>query len=147
MKNFIETRIRAIEKLKDDSHVRAAVLGLYRIIMQHSCIVIAEWISETIRKNPENIKLCTSVDYDDFIMPADGTLVRLLASLLVAAENLGWHSVGRNYWDQIILDEHLKKFVGAQRVNIEMVLNKYNHSRNDGVEGHGLFGGMIEMLI
>ena len=50
-------------------------------------------------------------DSDEFIEPADGGLVRLLGQLLVAAENLGWKSVGQNYWKDIELNDSLKDLI------------------------------------
>lgn len=141
MQKIIEARIKGAEQLKDESHVRSAVLGIFRIVMQHACVSLGEWIAETLREQPNKLSSCTNIDLAEFYAPSDGALVDLLSQLLVAAENVGWRSVGRQYWEQFDLTESLKQLVGRPKANIETVLGAFVRLRNNGVEGHGLPGG------
>ncbi|EGH28969.1 hypothetical protein PSYJA_08308 [Pseudomonas syringae pv. japonica str. M301072] len=136
----MEARIKNAEQLKDPAHVRIAVLGIFRIAMQHACVTLGEWVVQALREDSTRLSLLTPVDLASFRHPADGTLVNLLSQLVVAAENIGWKSVGRLYWEKADLSEELRPFVGAARANLESVLHTFVRSRNDGAEGHGLPG-------
>jgi len=141
MLKLLESRVKAAEKLKDPTHIRMATLGIFRITMQHACVCLGEWIVNSLRKDPSRISAYTSVDVASFSKPADGTLIKLLSQLLVAAENIGWRSVGKKYWTQNDFPEELKKLTGSTRGNIETALLSFVESRNNGGEGHGLPGG------
>lgn len=141
MRGILETRVRGAEQLKTEENVRAAVLGLMRITLQHACVVLGEWIANTLRADPSKLQKFTGVDLKDFVAPADGELIGLLSELLVAVENLGWKSAGRYYWETATLSEPLKRLVGKSKANVETVLLAFVRERNDGVEGHGLPGG------
>ncbi len=140
MQGILETRARGAEQLKNAENVRAAVLGLMRITLQHACVVLGEWIANTLRADPSKLQNFTGVDLKDFVAPADGDLVSLLSELLVAVENIGWKSAGRHYWETAPLSEPLKRLVGKSKANVETVLLAFVRERNDGVEGHGLPG-------
>jgi tetratricopeptide (TPR) repeat protein len=141
VQKLMEARIKGAEQLKDPAHVRIAVLGIFRIAMQHACVTLGEWVARSLREDSSRLSLLTPVDLGSFKHPADGTLVSLLSQLVVAAENIGWKSVGRLYWEKTELSEELRPFVGAARANLESVLHTFVRSRNDGAEGHGLPGG------
>lgn len=141
MHKILEARIKGAEQLKDPAHVRIAVLGIFRIAMQHACVALGEWIVSALREHPSRLSGYTSVDIGAFSQPADGSLVSLLSQLFVAAENVGWRSVGRHYWEQVELPEELRPLTGTSRANLETVLMAFVRSRNDGAEGHGLPGG------
>lgn len=95
MYKLLESRIKQLEKLKDPSHTRIASLALFRIIMQHACVTLGEWIVFVLRKDNSKMSSYTAIDIKIFLQPADGSLVSLLTQLLVSAENLGWRSVGK----------------------------------------------------
>lgn len=141
MHKLLTNRVKAAEQLKDPAHVRIAVLGIFRITMQHACVTLGEWIVRALRENPARLSSYTSVDIAMFAQPADGALVSLLSQLLVAAENIGWRSVGRHYWEQTELPAELRQLTGTTRANLETILTAFVRSRNDGAEGHGLPGG------
>lgn len=141
MQKILESRVRGAEQLKNPENTRAAALGLMRITLQHACVVLGEWIANTLRADPVKLQNFTGVDLKDFVAPADGELVSLLSELLVAVENLGWKSAGRQYWEPVPLSDPLKRLVGKSKANVESVLLAYVRERNDGVEGHGLPGG------
>lgn len=140
MLKLLESRVKGAEQLKDPAHVRMAVLGIFRITMQHACISLGEWIVDALRADSSRLSSYTSVDVTLFAQPADGTLVSLLSQLLVAAENIGWKSVGRQFWAQEDLPEELRLLTGTTRANLETVLGAFVRTRNDGAEGHGLQG-------
>ncbi|WP_413502096.1 ATP-binding protein [Serratia proteamaculans] len=141
MNKIIHQRIASIEKLQDPSHVRPAILGLSRIILQHACISLGEWIANLLKENPNKLTRCPNFEPNEFISPADGSLINLLSQLFVVAENLGWKSAGKNYWLQITLEKEVKEIVGTTKANTETVLNSFIRERNNGAEGHGLAGG------
>lgn len=141
MYKILEARTKAAEQLKDPAHVRIAILGIFRIAMQHACVSLGEWIVHAIRTDSSRIASYTTVDISSFSQPADGSLVSLLSQLLVAAENIGWRSVGRQYWEQVELSGELRLLTTRSRANTESVLLSFVRNRNDGAEGHGLPGG------
>jgi archaellum biogenesis ATPase FlaH len=141
VQKLLESRVKGAEQLKDPAHVRVAVLGIFRITMQHACVALGEWIVGALREHPSRLSGYTSVDIAAYSQPADGSLVSLLSQLLVAAENVGWRSVGRQYWEQVNLPEELRLLTGSARANLETVLTAFVRTRNDGAEGHGLPGG------
>lgn len=97
MQSIFETRARGAEPLKNPEKVRAAVLGIMRITLQHACVVQGKWIANILRADPSKLQSFTGVDLKDFVAPSDGELIGLLSELLVAAENLRWKSAGRHY--------------------------------------------------
>ncbi|WP_202024778.1 tetratricopeptide repeat protein [Klebsiella quasipneumoniae] len=143
MYKLLESRIKQLEKLKDPSHTRIASLALFRIIMQHACVSLGEWIVFVLRKDNSKMSSYTAIDIKIFLQPADGSLVSLLTQLLVSAENLGWRSVGKKFWEKKDLTEDLRKLTGDTRANMEKILLSYVKIRNEGGEGHGLPGGYI----
>lgn len=140
MRKMLEGKVTAAEQLKDPTHIRSAVLGLFRITMQHACVSLAEWIVLALRQEPTRLPSYTAVEISTFSQPADGTLVRLLSQLLVAAENIGWKSVGKSYWEQVALPEQLRLLTRTSKSNCEQMLTAFVRTRNDGAEGHGLPG-------
>lgn len=140
MQRLLDARIKDAEKLKDPAHVRSASLGLYRIIMQHACVTLGEWLSNHLRENPDQLARYTPVDVSGFSAPSDGTLIDLLSQLLVAAENLEWRSAGKPFWKQQKLSAELRSLAAVASANLETVLRAFVRSRNDGAEGHGLPG-------
>lgn len=141
MQKLMEARIKSAEQLKDPAHVRFAILGIFRIAMQHACVTLGEWVVQALREDSSRLSLLTPVDLNAFKQPADGTLISLLSQLVVAAESIGWKSVGRHYWEKAEVSTELRPLVGSARANLENVLHKFVQSRNDGGEGHGLAGG------
>jgi tetratricopeptide (TPR) repeat protein len=141
MHKIMEARVKAAEQLKDPIHVRNAVIAIFRISMQHACVGLGEWVARSIGEDVTRLPRLTPIDLRSFNQPSDGTLVTLLSQLLVAAENIGWKSAGRSYWEKIEVADVLQPFVGASRTNLEAVLRAFVRSRNDGVEGHGIPGG------
>ena len=146
MHKILESRIKQLEKLKDPTHIRIASLAIFRIILQHTCVTLGEWVVFVLRKDPPKISSYTAVEMKIFLQPADGTLVSLLSQLLVSAENLGWRSVGRKFWAKTDLPEELRKLTGTTRANLEAILLSYVRIRNEGGEGHGIPGGYIPNL-
>ncbi|PXW99175.1 hypothetical protein C7444_1013 [Sphaerotilus hippei] len=140
MLRLLDARIKDAEKLKDPAHVRSATLGLYRIIMQHACVTLGEWLSSHLREHPDQLARYSPVDVSAFTAPSDGALIDLLSQLLVAAENLDWRSAGRPFWMQQKLPPELRSLATAASANLETVLRAFVRSRNDGAEGHGLPG-------
>jgi len=146
LQKLLEARIKGAEQLKDPAHVRMAILGIYRITMQHAAVTLGEWIAQALRDDTSRLSRLTPVDIASFKQPADGTLVALLSQLVVAAENIGWNSVGRHYWAKVELSDVLREFTGLASANTETVLHAFVKSRNDGGEGHGLAGGWAPEL-
>ena len=66
MLGILETRARGAEQLKTEENVRAAVLGLMRITLQHACVVLGEWIANTLRADPSKLQKFTGVDLKGF---------------------------------------------------------------------------------
>ena len=140
MQKILETRIKAAEQLKDPTHVRVAVLSLFRIGLQHACVSLGEWIAAALHDDPSKFASYTAIDLKEFSTPSDGGLVALLSQLLVAAENIGWRHVGKVYWEQFEYPNPLKELTGVSRGNIETVLSSFVRMRNDSGEGHGISG-------
>ena len=138
MYKLLESRIKSAEQLKDPIHTRRAILGIYRIAMQHACISLGEWIISALQNEKDKSELYTNVDTALYLQPADGSLIKLLTQLMVSAENIGWKSAGRTFWNQSVLPNELRKLTGSSKANIEKILLSFVNNRNDSVEGHGL---------
>ncbi|AKV04336.1 Translation initiation factor 2 [Labilithrix luteola] len=119
-------------RLPRDSQLRAA-LGLARIALQHAAIPLLEWVIEhggDAARKPEFVELRA---------PSDGSLVDLLATGLVCAENARWNGVRGKFWEPTE-SSAARKFFGRP-APLHQVLNAFVAARNDGVEGHGIAGG------
>ena len=55
MQKILDARIKGAEQLKDPAHVRIAVLGIFRIAMQHACVALGEWIVGALREHPSRL--------------------------------------------------------------------------------------------
>lgn len=151
MKNILQERINKLSDLENSSDCRLAVLGLYRISMQHACVSLAEWLVNESSSKSERAFVNSDIEFSDFSSATDGSFVSILSQLLLLAENLGWASVGRKYWEPIQTPTNLLPLVGSKKARIETILSKFVRERNEGGEGHGLAGnydkdGDIELL-
>jgi len=141
MKKLIEEQIEKLSLLENASDCRLAVLGLYRIAMQHACISLTEWLINEENLRSERVFSQSDIEFSDFSSATDGSFISMLSQLLLMAENLGWASVGRKYWEPINTPNHLLPLIGAKKARIESILSKFVRERNEGGEGHGLAGG------
>lgn len=141
MKKILENQIASISLLDNSSDCRLAVLGLYRIIMQHACISLLEWLINESSRRSDRVFSQSDLELSDFSSATDGTFINILSQLLLMAENLGWASVGRKYWEPIATPPHLLPLVRTKKARIETILSQFVRARNEGGEGHGLLGG------
>lgn len=140
MKGQLTTYVSRAAKLEDPAKVRAVCLGLFRIILQHACVVLAEWMTTVLREQPKRLADFPGFSLDALRQPADGTLVALFSDLLVAAENIGWRRISAPLWDEVEEGRSARRLVREGPCSLERVLLSFVEIRNEGVEGHGLAG-------
>jgi hypothetical protein len=125
-------------ELQSEALKRQVCIALSRIILQHACLSLVEWIS--IKQVYSN-KLTISVgDIEKLKKPADGTLAEVLGVLLVSAQNEGWPGVCRPFWKKIETNRPACRLTKDKNPNLEQIMNGFIRLRNDSVEGHGLPG-------
>ncbi len=124
--------VTEVRKLERDAQLRSA-MGLARISLQYCAFSVMEWVIEYGGEAARSLPL------EDLRAPTDGTLVDLLTSGLVCAENAGWAGVIGRFFkpQQTVATAH---FVG-KAASLQQVLSGFVSARNDGLEGHGIAGG------
>ncbi|WP_167336074.1 ATP-binding protein, partial [Paraburkholderia bannensis] len=133
--------------LLDDAHSlasgperRAAHTAVFRILVQHVCLVLAELILEMRRRTPTRQNE-SPLPVESLRMPADGTLVSAILDLLVIAENEHLPGYSRAIWKDSSENRNCWSILPAgQRKNAERLMQTLVTVRNDGVEGHGIAG-------
>jgi tetratricopeptide (TPR) repeat protein len=119
---------------------RAATTALFRILLQHVCLVLAEVILEKRRRAAVR-RDETPLPISSLRMPADGTLVAAALDMLVTAENEHLTGYSRPIWKDSTEDRPCWALLGpSERKNAERLMQALVSMRNDGVEGHGIAG-------
>lgn len=140
MKKILMDNVEGLGQIANAGDCRLAVLGLYRIAMQHACVSLAEWLVNEGTKNSHKVLSQSDLEFSDFATAADGSFINILSELLLMAENIGWTSIGRKYWELVDTPANLLPLIGAKKTRIDTILSKFVRERNDGGEGHGLAG-------
>ena len=115
---------------------RAVAISLMRILLQHACYSLAEWIVVT-RAGADNVQSHLKLELQRLRQPSDGTLVQVLGELLIAAENGGWTGVSRPMFHRSC-DGRPCSEISGEGGSLFDLLTKFVEFRNDGPEGHGL---------
>ena len=140
MKTRLASLQAAAATLAPGPEQRAAHTALFRLILQHVCLVLAEVLLEKRRR--------TAIRHDEVPLPiaslrqpADGTLVAAILDMLVIAENEHLHGYGKSIWkDSLEARACWRLLEVGERRNAERLMQKLVSLRNDGVEGHGIAG-------
>lgn len=140
MKTRINELIAVAQDLDSPMEKRAISIALMRIVLQHACVSLAEWI---IEYGPTN-RVSKDVDISKFLerllSPSDGTFVEIIGELLVAAENCGWN-ISKPYWKPFADNRPCWRVLKKNTPKTaEGLLASFISMRNNGVEGHGLPG-------
>ncbi len=117
---------------------RVHAVSLMRLLLQHACFSLAEWIIEAVA-GADKVQAHLKLDLTRLTEPADGVLVAVLGELLIAAENQGWPGVSTSFYRKLCGDRPCASFAGAD-ASLYEVLTRFVEMRNDGAEGHGLPG-------
>lgn len=140
MKNRLLILHADAAKLSSGPERRAATTALFRILLQHVCLILAEVIIEkrrrtSIRKNEPPLPISS------LRMPADGTLVAAALDMLVIAENEHLSGYSKSVWKDSNESRPCWGLLGpTERRNAERLMQTLVSIRNDGVEGHGISG-------
>lgn len=119
---------------------RAATTALFRILMQHVCLVLAEVILEkrrraAVRRDEAPLPIAS------LRMPADGTLVAAALDMLVTAENENLTGYSRPIWRESREERPCWGLLGtSEKRSADRLMTAIVSIRNDGVEGHGIAG-------
>lgn len=135
LRSYVGSAKKISSDVEFSSHLDAAI----RMVLQFSVFALTEWTIERIRIN-KNSKLTQNIDFGVLRAPADGTLLRLLAQLVVECENLGWSGISRVLWAPLPRDSKCLELLESEPSTIEGLLSAIVRRRNDG-SGHGIPGG------
>lgn len=138
----MRSRIRELlaEAENQDAAEKAhSALALYRIILQHLCIGLAEWVISEFRRSKVEEETVPP-DLTPLLRPTDGTLLDVLQDLAVLGQNLGWEGLSRPLWRPIPVRRPALQLAETKGPNLEDVLRGLIARRNDSVQGHGLPG-------
>lgn len=138
LQRIIRAQLTAIRQLSPQE-VHSTVFALQRIILQHYCIALAEWLIR--RCNDSNIELSPAINFEQLRRPADGSLVALACDLTAAADNAGWRGLSRSIWTAFDMARPCARLLESERPDVDGLLNAQVRRRNGGVAGHGLPGG------
>lgn len=117
-----------------------AYVALIRIMLQHSCILLAERIVAQRRLTTKKLEW-QSLPIPSLRAPADGTLLAALCEMLVIAENEGAAGVSAPMLRPTTTERICWRLLDAGESHTgERLLGSFIDSRNDGIEGHGLMG-------
>ncbi|WP_157903306.1 ATP-binding protein [Cupriavidus malaysiensis] len=116
-----------------------AYVGLFRIILQHASIVLAEIVTMGRRNRGDNSTAQPPIA--NLLAPSDGTLVSTLCDLSILAENELFQGISRPLW-KVHSDERpcWRLLEPTDSRTVERLLSRFVSHRNDGLEGHGLLG-------
>jgi tetratricopeptide (TPR) repeat protein len=114
-----------------------AAVGLIRIVLQHVCLSLAEWIIDRFHSTA-NLVQNQEVDLSELRAPSEGTLVDVMLNLIVVAENLGWTGLAKTMWSPVPAARSAAKFSSYPTATLESILRGYVAWRNNEVFGHGL---------
>lgn len=134
----VKKLLQEARSLRSSAEARQATIALVRITLQHACISLAEWSIQARRISAANSVNLVPLPLGKLRNPSDGTLVSVLAELLVAAENDGWNGVSRPFWQVVDSSRPCVRLSRSGTATLEKVLEGFVRSRNDGVEGHGI---------
>ena len=140
MINRIKNLLKEAQILSSQAEARQAAIALMRITLQDACISLAEWLIKIRATSRSNTLPLIALNLNQLREPSDGTLVNVLAELLVAAEHYGWNGVSRPFWQPISSSRPCIRLSKTSNPNLQNVLREFVHLRNEGVEGHGLPG-------
>lgn len=127
-------------RLPSTPEQRAATTSLFRLLLQHVCLVLAEVILEkrrraAVRRDEAPLPIAS------LRMPADGTLVAAALDMLVIAENEHLTGYSKPIWKENTEQRPCWNLLGkSERRNAERLMQTLVALRNDGVEGHGIAG-------
>lgn len=138
MLRVISTHVAEAKRLPP-AEAHAALFALQRIILQHYCVSLAEWIISQWTDDHGELK--PKIDFDQLRKAPDGTLASLACDLAVAAENIGWRGLAKPIWESIGDTRPCMRLMQHEKPNLEGLLAAQVRRRNDGASGHGLPGG------
>lgn len=140
MRNRLLTLLNDANALTSPVERRMAYVALIRIMLQHSCILLAERIVARRRLATSKIEW-HNLPIPSLRVPADGTLLAALCEMLVIAENEGAAGVSTPVLRPTVTDRSCWRLLDENESRTgDRLLNSFIDSRNDGVEGHGLMG-------
>lgn len=140
MKTRLVTLLSDANKLTSGPERRIAHIALFRIIIQHVCLILAEVILEKRRTATARARE-SALPFEGLKAPSDGTLVSAILDMLVVAGNENLPGYARSIWIELPNEGACWKLLPrGERRNAERLLHALVGIRNDGVEGHGIAG-------
>lgn len=114
---------------------------MLRMLLQHSCLTLAEVILEKRRRSKNQDIGFQRLPLESLYSPADGTLFSALLDMLVIAANENLSNYNRSIWLDSTEDRPCWRLLQrTEKKNAERLISTLIVLRNDGVEGHGLPG-------
>lgn len=141
MKNRLLKLLEDSQALVSDAERRNAHIAMLRMLLQHSCLTLAEIILEKRRRSKRQDIGYKRLPIDSLYAPSDGTLFSALLEMLVTAANENLSNYTKSVWLDSTDDRHCWRLLQrTERKNAERLISTLIVLRNDGVEGHGLPG-------
>lgn len=137
MKSVIGEQTAAIRAMQSSAEIRLAVVAHIRLLLQHICLGLLEWISE--RGEVQSLEALQGAA-EALRRPTDGELVRSLSDLCAVADGVGWRGIGRLPHNQVPPQRASHRLIVGEPQSVEGLLVALVRRRNDGAEGHGLPG-------
>lgn len=140
MLNRIETLLQEARQRTSGLERHLAYVGIYRILVQHICVVLAE-VAVGYRRTREG----TPPDPPRFDLstPSDGTFVATIAELLVFVENECFPGVSKPAWLVHSAERACWRLLEkSDAKTVESLMRALVVQRNDGAEGHGIVGAI-----
>lgn len=144
MKHRINSLIEEAES-QQPSIVRQVSIALVRIMLQHSCLSLLEYLHYT-RNRAKGQSFVSPLQASRLRQPSDGTMVEVLSEYLLAAENEGWDGISNTILRNRVEARPASKIANAKRLTVEQILRRFVSVRNDGVEGHGIPGEYLPIV-
>lgn len=139
MYNRMQTAISELRQLGNEVEAHNCVIGLFRMVLQHCCYSLVEW-SGTITENHRSITSELASGLTDLYRPADGTLVSILADLLIYADSCGWAGMADAMFTPLEHERPAARIGKSNKCNLQGALIEFTSLRNEDVAGHGLPG-------
>ncbi|MFP3492859.1 hypothetical protein SB759_01430 [Pseudomonas sp. SIMBA_059] len=141
MKDRLQKLLEDSRGLASEAERRNAHIAMLRMLLQHSCLTLAEVILEKRRRSKRQDIGFQRLPLDSLYSPADGTLFSALLEMLVIAANENLSNFNRSLWLDSTQDRACWRLLQrTEKKNAERLISTLIVIRNDGVEGHGLPG-------
>lgn len=138
MKHKINAIILEAEK-KEPSEIRLLAIALFRVILQHACFSLVEYLVDRRKRLKANV-VYSPLNLSRLLAPSDGTMLEILSEYMLVAENEDWNGISENLLRKRVKERPARRILNRKDTNAESIFREFIKIRNNSVEGHGLPG-------